>query len=85
MPANKYFFLFFFKKKLINNVAVFRFTALYLLPVLYWKCFVSNHQAEITKCVVKKDLTPENNWLSSTVESLKYFLTTVYVYVMKEP
>ncbi|XP_075877489.1 bcl-2-related ovarian killer protein homolog B [Nelusetta ayraudi] len=41
--------------------------------------------AEITKCVVKKDLTPENNWLSSTVESLKYFLTTVYVYVMKEP
>ncbi|CAG5896714.1 unnamed protein product [Menidia menidia] len=40
---------------------------------------------EITKCVVKKDLTPEHNWLSSVVESVKYFLTTVYVYVMKEP
>ncbi|KAM9349641.1 bcl-2-related ovarian killer protein homolog B-like [Symphorus nematophorus] len=41
--------------------------------------------AEITKCVVKKDLTPEYNWLSSTVDSLKYFLTTMYVYIMKEP
>lgn len=41
--------------------------------------------AEITKCVVKKDFTPEQNWLSSTVESLKYFLTTMYVYIMKEP
>ncbi|XP_047445272.1 bcl-2-related ovarian killer protein homolog B-like [Mugil cephalus] len=40
--------------------------------------------AEITKCVVKKELTPEHHWLSSAVESLKYFLTTVYVYVMKE-
>ncbi|XP_076001232.1 bcl-2-related ovarian killer protein homolog A-like [Genypterus blacodes] len=40
--------------------------------------------AEISKCVVKRDLTPEQNWLSSAVESLKYFLTTVYVYVMKE-
>ncbi|KAM8838649.1 bcl-2-related ovarian killer protein homolog A-like [Synchiropus splendidus] len=39
---------------------------------------------EITKCVVKRDLTPEQNWLSTTVESLKYFLTTVYVYIMKE-
>lgn len=52
---------------------------------LILKYFVSNRQAEITKCVVRKELTPENNWLSSTVESLKYFLTTVYVYVMKEP
>ncbi|KAM4605125.1 bcl-2-related ovarian killer protein homolog A-like isoform 2-T2 [Polymixia lowei] len=40
---------------------------------------------EITKCVVKKDLTPEHHWMSSAMESLKYFLTTVYVYVMKEP
>ncbi|KAM7379329.1 hypothetical protein PAMP_004892 [Pampus punctatissimus] len=41
--------------------------------------------AEMTKCVVKKDLTPEHHWLSSVIESLKYFLTTVYVYIMKEP
>ncbi|XP_072220388.1 bcl-2-related ovarian killer protein homolog B-like [Leuresthes tenuis] len=40
---------------------------------------------EITKCVVKKDLTPEHNWVSSVIESVKYFLTTMYVYVMKEP
>ncbi|XP_030258545.1 bcl-2-related ovarian killer protein homolog B-like [Sparus aurata] len=39
---------------------------------------------EISKCVVKKDLTPEHSWLSSSIDSLKYFLTTVYVYVMKE-
>ncbi|KAM6918470.1 bcl-2-related ovarian killer protein homolog B [Xenentodon cancila] len=41
--------------------------------------------AEITKCVVKKDLSPEHHWLSSVVESFKYFLTTMYVYIMKEP
>ncbi|XP_069013428.1 bcl-2-related ovarian killer protein homolog B [Embiotoca jacksoni] len=40
--------------------------------------------AEITKCVVKKDLLPEQPWVSSVVESFKYFLTTMYVYVMKE-
>ncbi|KAM9322377.1 bcl-2-related ovarian killer protein homolog B-like [Pholidichthys leucotaenia] len=40
---------------------------------------------EITKCVVKRDLTFEQNWLSSAFDSLKYFLTTVYVYIMKEP
>ncbi|XP_058505270.1 bcl-2-related ovarian killer protein homolog B-like [Solea solea] len=40
---------------------------------------------DITKCVVKKDLTPEQHWLSSIIESLKYFLSTVYVYIMKEP
>ncbi|XP_061588267.1 bcl-2-related ovarian killer protein homolog B [Cololabis saira] len=40
---------------------------------------------EIMKCVVKKDLAPEQPWLSSTVESIKYFLTTMYVYIMKEP
>ncbi|MED6281900.1 hypothetical protein CHARACLAT_026578 [Characodon lateralis] len=40
--------------------------------------------AEITKCVVKMDCTPERPWLSSVIDSLKYFLTTVYIYVMKE-
>ncbi|XP_054888640.1 bcl-2-related ovarian killer protein homolog B [Poeciliopsis prolifica] len=40
--------------------------------------------AEIMKCVVKIDCTPERPWLSSVIDSLKYFLTTVYVYVMKE-
>ncbi|XP_056149140.1 bcl-2-related ovarian killer protein homolog B-like [Lampris incognitus] len=40
---------------------------------------------EMTKCVVKRDFTPEHHWISSTIESLKYFLSTVYVYVMKEP
>ncbi|XP_060940881.1 bcl-2-related ovarian killer protein homolog B [Limanda limanda] len=40
---------------------------------------------ELTKCVVKKELIPEQPWLSSVVESLKYFLTTMYVYIMKEP
>ncbi|XP_034039064.1 bcl-2-related ovarian killer protein homolog B-like isoform X1 [Thalassophryne amazonica] len=39
---------------------------------------------DITKCVVKKNLTPEKNWLSSILESLKYFLMAVYVYIMKE-
>lgn len=33
---------------------------------------------------MKKDLTPENHWFSSVIESLKYFLTTMYVYIMKE-
>ncbi|KAF6732079.1 Bcl-2-related ovarian killer-like protein A [Oryzias melastigma] len=41
--------------------------------------------AEITKCVVKKELTSEQPWLSSVMESVKYALTTIYVYVMKEP
>lgn len=45
---------------------------------------MSSYQVEISKCVVKKDLTPEHSWLSSSIDSLKYFLTTVYVYVMKE-
>ncbi|XP_068616288.1 bcl-2-related ovarian killer protein homolog B-like, partial [Brachionichthys hirsutus] len=40
---------------------------------------------EIAKCVIKKDLAPEHNWLSSAMESLKYFLTSMYVYIMKEP
>uniref|UniRef100_A0A1A7WD51 BCL2-related ovarian killer b n=1 Tax=Iconisemion striatum TaxID=60296 RepID=A0A1A7WD51_9TELE len=39
---------------------------------------------EMTKCVVKMDLTPERHWLSSAIESLKYFLTTLYVCIMKE-
>ncbi|KAK9539227.1 hypothetical protein VZT92_004345 [Zoarces viviparus] len=41
--------------------------------------------AEISKCVLKKEVTPQHHWLSSVIESLKYFLTTVYVYIMKEP
>ncbi|XP_015227983.1 bcl-2-related ovarian killer protein homolog B [Cyprinodon tularosa] len=40
--------------------------------------------AEIMKCVVKMDCTPERPWLSSVMDSFKYFLTTVYVYIMKE-
>lgn len=48
------------------------------------KCFLF-WQAEITKCVVKKELTSEQPWLSSVMESVKYALTTIYVYVMKEP
>lgn len=40
---------------------------------------------EITKCVVKKELIPETNWFSTTMDSVKYFLTTMYVYIMKEP
>ncbi|KAJ0011621.1 hypothetical protein NQD34_012596 [Periophthalmus magnuspinnatus] len=40
---------------------------------------------EINKCVVRKDLIPENHWMYSVIDSLKYFLTSVYVYIMKEP
>ncbi|XP_028988165.1 bcl-2-related ovarian killer protein homolog B [Betta splendens] len=40
--------------------------------------------AEMTKCVVKKDLTPQHYWLFSAIESLKYVLTAVYVYIMKD-
>ncbi|XP_020778972.1 bcl-2-related ovarian killer protein homolog B-like [Boleophthalmus pectinirostris] len=40
---------------------------------------------EITKCVLRKDLIPENHWMSSVIDSLKYFLTSLYVYIMKEP
>ncbi|XP_072297571.1 bcl-2-related ovarian killer protein homolog B [Eucyclogobius newberryi] len=39
---------------------------------------------EIAKCVVRKDFIPENHWMSSVLDSLKYFLTSVYVYIMKE-
>lgn len=52
------------------------------------KCKISHvifrQQADISRCVVKKDLAPEHHWLSSSVESLKYFLTTIYVYIWKE-
>lgn len=62
------------------------------LPVLayflqYLGCLMQDfpcQQADISRCVVKKDLAPEHHWLSSSVESLKYFLSTVYVYIMKE-
>lgn len=50
-----------------------------------FKIWLSVYQAEISKCVVKKDFTPEQHWLSSAMESLKYFLTTMYIYIMKEP
>ncbi|XP_054624687.1 bcl-2-related ovarian killer protein homolog A-like [Dunckerocampus dactyliophorus] len=39
---------------------------------------------EMTKCVVKKDLGHEHHWLSSALESLRYFLTMMYVYIMKD-
>nr|XP_057924886.1 bcl-2-related ovarian killer protein homolog B [Doryrhamphus excisus] len=39
---------------------------------------------DMTKCVVKKDLSPEHHWLSSALESLRYFLTMMYVYIMKD-
>ncbi|XP_061696435.1 bcl-2-related ovarian killer protein homolog A-like [Syngnathoides biaculeatus] len=39
---------------------------------------------ELTNCVVKKDLFPEHRWLSSALDSLRYYLTTMYVYIMKE-
>ncbi|XP_037538176.1 bcl-2-related ovarian killer protein homolog B-like [Nematolebias whitei] len=39
---------------------------------------------EITKCVVRLDLSPQRFWLFSILESLKYFLTTLYVCIMKE-
>lgn len=39
---------------------------------------------DIKKCVVKSDPAPEPHWLASTTESFKYFLTTLYVYVMKD-
>ncbi|KAM6948139.1 bcl-2-related ovarian killer protein homolog B [Aplochiton taeniatus] len=41
---------------------------------------------EIAKCVVKLEPSPGSNdsWLTSATDSLKYFLTTLYVYVMKE-
>ncbi|XP_061835416.1 bcl-2-related ovarian killer protein homolog B-like isoform X1 [Nerophis lumbriciformis] len=39
---------------------------------------------DMTKCVVKKDLSSEHHWLSSALESLRYFLTMMYVYIMKD-
>lgn len=40
---------------------------------------------EINKCVVKRDFIPEQHWMSSAIDSLKYFLTSMYIYIMKEP
>lgn len=60
----------------------------HLQKQLMWgRCSVkmSVSQVEMTKCVMKKDPRPEHHWLTSTMESLKYFLSAVYVYVMKEP
>ncbi|XP_077580729.1 bcl-2-related ovarian killer protein homolog B-like [Stigmatopora nigra] len=39
---------------------------------------------ELTNCVVKRELFPEHRWLSSALDSLRYFLTSMYVYIMKE-
>lgn len=39
---------------------------------------------EISKCVVRKDFIPEQHWMSSAIDSMKYLLTSVYVYIMKE-
>ncbi|XP_051943420.1 bcl-2-related ovarian killer protein-like isoform X1 [Hippocampus zosterae] len=39
---------------------------------------------ELTNCVVKKDLFPKHRWLSTALDSLRYFLTSMYVYIMKE-
>ncbi|XP_061550674.1 bcl-2-related ovarian killer protein homolog B [Phycodurus eques] len=39
---------------------------------------------ELTNCVVRKDLFPEHRWLSSALDSLRYYLTSMYVYIMKE-
>ncbi|CAL1579669.1 unnamed protein product [Knipowitschia caucasica] len=39
---------------------------------------------DITKCVVKKDFIPDNHWISSIIDSMKYFVTSIYVYIMKE-
>lgn len=39
---------------------------------------------EINKCVVKRDFIPEQHWMSSAIDSLKYFLSSMYIYIMKE-
>uniref|UniRef100_A0A8C7P8U4 BCL2 family apoptosis regulator BOK b n=1 Tax=Oncorhynchus mykiss TaxID=8022 RepID=A0A8C7P8U4_ONCMY len=38
-----------------------------------------------TKCVVKLDAVPQTHWLSPVAESCKHFLSTLYIYIMKEP
>ncbi|XP_029498079.1 bcl-2-related ovarian killer protein homolog A-like [Oncorhynchus nerka] len=40
---------------------------------------------DIKKCVVKLDAVPQTHWLSPVAESCKHFLSTLYVYIMKEP
>ncbi|KAM9459824.1 bcl-2-related ovarian killer protein homolog A-like isoform 2-T3 [Salvelinus alpinus] len=40
---------------------------------------------DIKKCVVKLDAVPQTHWLSPVAESCKHFLSTLYIYIMKEP
>lgn len=71
----------------VGNTSTLFFVVFFFLSlsqIKYLKYLYFFFQAEITKCVVKKDLTPEHYWLFSIIESLKYFLTTIYVYIMKE-
>lgn len=56
---------------------------IYIIFIIQKSSFVSP-QMEITKCVVRKDLIPEYHWLTFVIDSMKYFLTAMYVYVMKE-
>lgn len=78
-------FRFYVKSFLVHSVYLNIFWRRACFPLKCMNNLIWTFQAEISKCVVKKDLTPEHNWLSSSMESLKYFLTTLYVYIMKEP
>ncbi|KAM9428267.1 bcl-2-related ovarian killer protein homolog A-like isoform 1-T1 [Salvelinus alpinus] len=40
---------------------------------------------DIKRCVVKLDAVPQTHWLSPVAQSCKHFLSTLYIYIMKEP
>ncbi|XP_012996102.1 bcl-2-related ovarian killer protein homolog A isoform X1 [Esox lucius] len=40
--------------------------------------------ADIKNCVVKVDAVSQTHWLSPVAESCKHFLSTLYIYIMKE-
>ncbi|XP_024247727.1 bcl-2-related ovarian killer protein homolog A-like [Oncorhynchus tshawytscha] len=40
---------------------------------------------DIKRCVVKFDAVPQTHWLSPIAQSCKHFLSTLYIYIMKEP
>ncbi|XP_035643565.1 bcl-2-related ovarian killer protein homolog A-like isoform X2 [Oncorhynchus keta] len=40
---------------------------------------------DIKRCVVKLDAVPQTHWLSPIAQSCKHFLSTLYIYIMKEP
>ncbi|XP_035643567.1 bcl-2-related ovarian killer protein homolog A-like isoform X3 [Oncorhynchus keta] len=42
-------------------------------------------QTDIKRCVVKLDAVPQTHWLSPIAQSCKHFLSTLYIYIMKEP